>query len=174
MSRKTTRVLRYIQIAAFAFLNGATAACGNDRSVKFEQVHTGGNGPRETSPQYFSSVAEIDNSWVKNAVDPPSYRKILSKINFEHQLLMAFPIGEMPSFSGEVKISNVYQYTGGDSLPMNAVVQVGLLGEGCRNDVKSFPFALVVIYKPAGFHPLTGYDIANFNAGCPTRTGRGK
>lgn len=77
------------------------AACGNQKSVKFEQVYSGTNGPMEIGEQYFSAQVELDNSWIKQSLNSGDYQKLLDQTDFSRQVIVAFSAGEMESFSGK-------------------------------------------------------------------------
>ena len=156
-----------IVVSAFLIV-AATVACSKDRSVKFEQVYAGANAPAdEIGPQYFSDAATLNNSWVKTVLSEGSYKTLLSRINFERQVLLASPGGPRTSFSGDITITRVYQWVSGDSAIMNVSIQVGVLPDGCKNNLISVPFALAIIEKPPAFEPGRSFDVGNFSATCP-------
>lgn len=144
----------------------AIAACGSQRAVKFEQVYSGANGPRQVGAQYFSTLVELDNSWVKYSLNGAAYRKLLAQLDFSKQVLVAFSAGEINSFSGRIQIADVYQYTGTKDLPINLRVKVGVLKSECKVNNISLPFVLAVIERPVGFQPAGGFDVAIFEDGC--------
>lgn len=144
------------------------AACDSQRAVKFEQVYSGTNGPARVGSQYFSTQVELDNSWIKRTLDGGGYQKLLAQVDFSKQVIVAFSAGEINSFSGKIEISAIYQYTGAKDLPINLRVKLGVLKNECRVNKVSLPFVIAVIERPLGFQPVGGFDVANFEDGCPS------
>lgn len=142
------------------------AACGNQKSVKFEQVYSGTNGPMEIGEQYFSAQVELDNSWIKQSLNSGDYQKLLDQTDFSRQVIVAFSAGEMESFSGKIHIASVYQYTGSKDLPINLRVKIGVLNSECKVDTISFPFAIAIIERPKEFSPVGGLDVTTFEDQC--------
>lgn len=143
-------------------------AC-HQRSVEFRQVHVGGNGPKTFQMNYIEDRLSLDKSWIKSTLSDTEFSALRSQIDFDSQLLVAIALGERKSASGSVKINSVYLYTGVATLPLNINVQVGVIGDVCQHrDRVSAPFTLLILKKPEKFQLPGGFDIANFDDGCPS------
>ena len=156
-------LLRTITVAIACVM---LVAC-SQKSVEFSQIFVGSNGPKAPHAYFFESGLALENSWVKSALTPSEYQLLLSKVNFEHEMLLAFAIGERAAFSGTIKFTRAYLYTGVESLPINVSALVGVIGEKCKDrSFISYPFTLVVLQKPEKFGLPGGYDMGNFDDGC--------
>jgi len=143
-------------------------AC-HQRSVEFRQVHVGGNGPKTFQMNYIEDRLSLDKSWIKSTLSDTEFGALRSQIDFDSHLLVAIALGERKSASGSVKINSVYLYTGVATLPLNINVQVGVIGDGCQHrDRVSAPFTLLILKKAEKFQLPGGFDIANFDDGCPS------
>lgn len=153
-------------IALFACV--ALGAC-NQRSVEFRQVYLGQNGPMAPQVTYVKDRLFLDKSWIKSALTEAEFHTLRSKVDFDTELLVAIALGERKSASGSIKIRSVYLYTGVPTWPLNINAQAGVIGSGCKNrDRVSSPFTLLILKKPEKFQLPGGYDIQNFEEGCPS------
>lgn len=143
------------------------SACGNEREIRFEQVYSASNGPDRVYVRYFGSPDELRSSWVATKLDVGSYKNLIEKVDFSKQMVLAFGVGKIQSFSGNIAINSVYQYTGVEDLPMNIRVKLGILRNECKLEKFSFPFVLAIIERPQRLSAESGYDVSTFTDECP-------
>lgn len=160
------QILRPIQYLFILMYVSISLGCGSHRKVEFEQVYAGDNGQDKIGAEYFSSPTDLNNSWVKQTLNETDFQLIFSNLDFSKQMLVAFSVGKRPSYSGKIKIVDIYQYTDADYLPINILIKIGVLAGACKNDSISFPFVLAIIDIPEGFQPVGGFDIQNFPDKC--------
>jgi hypothetical protein len=141
-------------------------ACVEQRAVVFRQVYSGTNGSEKIGAHYYSNPRELDNSWVKLALDEKSYDHLITGVDFSRQIIVAFSAGRIESFSGEIEIAAINQITSIKSLPIDLRVKIGVLKGKCKVGQVTIPFALAVIERPAGFQPVGGYDVQTFQKEC--------
>lgn len=156
-------MIRLIISAVLVFL---LSSC-KQRTVDYAQVYSGENGPSEIGAQHFSTRSDLDNSWVKKSLSETNYQKLLKQTDFSKQMIVAVAAGERTTFSGKMTISYIYEYTGVKDLPLNLLVQTGVMNEKCRVEKVSFPFVLAIVDKPSGFKYIGGLDVQNFEDVCP-------
>jgi hypothetical protein len=163
-----TNYLRFT-IATIAIISLVLSACVKAKTIEYDQLFEGFNGPRNPHAFYFESKSSIDNSWIKLSLNKGEYEKLLSKIDFGHQILVAVAVGERESASGAVKITYFRQLTDLKNPPMDISALVGIVGSGCaKKGLISYPFALAVFERPEKFQTVGGIDIGNFDDGCKT------
>lgn len=155
--------MRLLLIAALIVLTGC-----NQESVPYRQVGGGAHGPALRHVDYLRDRAALDKSWVKTTLDTAQMQSLLSSIDFEHEVLLALAIGDVRGASGRVEIASAYIYTGVAQRPFNFTARFGVWGEGCLGrDVVAAPYALIVLPKAAVSSQAGGYDLMNFDDGCP-------
>ena len=152
----------------FVLLLMLTIAGCNHRSVAFKQVYSGPNGPTGNGMEYLSTRVELDNSWVKQSLEPAEFERLFSKVDFSKQAIAAFSSGKTTAFS-RMEFVDVYQYTGTSAPSMSALVKLGMFKDECKVKTLSLPFALAIIERPVGFVPGLSVDMSTVRDECPPR-----
>jgi hypothetical protein len=141
------------------------SAC-NQHGLASEQIAAGATGPREPAVSYLQTAREAEASWLPSALGPAKYRAAIAQVDFSRQMLVAFASGEQQNFSGTIRISRVYEYTGVSSRPINVLVEIGVFPQECFSGAMSRPFAIAVVERPLHISSSRGYDVQNFAASC--------
>jgi hypothetical protein len=142
-----------------------------DPDASFKQVFSGFNGLEKPGVTFIQSRAELTTSWISSALPQADLERVVSGVNFDSQILIAFAIGERMGATGRVIVADATYNTLLKSMLIEAAV--GVNGEDCRLErVKSYPFALVVAARPPVVPAYPGYGLSNFGDGCqPPKSG---
>ena len=152
----------------YVFLTSALLVACHQKSVEFRQVYLGRSGPTTPQVTYVENRMSLDKSWIKAKLSEAELNTLRSQIDFDAELLVAIALGERKAASGSIRIRSVYLYDGVAALPLNIVAQAGVIGEECKNrDRTSSPFTLLILKKPEKYQLPGGYDLSNFDDGCP-------
>jgi len=111
-------------------------------NAPFTVLHRGFNGPVQNDTLLFRSSADVRQSWVGNALTEEELSQVLSRIDFETEILGVYAVGEMLNASENLFVTEfgVSEDFGGHSI----AVRVGVVGENCDFDQsRSYPFVLV-------------------------------
>ncbi len=138
----------------------------------FRQLFVGTNGPSSGGVLVLESRRAAKASWLAKAVAPGKLEKLLSEVDFEHQILIAFSVGERATATGALSITEV-SYNGMLDF-MSIVGQVGENELDCPfSPAKSYLFALAVAERPPSVPEFPRYAVASFGDGCkPPRSGQ--
>ena len=139
--------------------------------VPYKQLFAGFNGPRVTDTHFFTSVVAVRSSWLATAM-PAQLEKVLSEVDFAHQMLVVSVVGEHGGATGQVKIVRIEVSREKRQTYGMAFVAIGVNGAGCKQKYRrSYPFVVAVIEKEPNIQS-GGYDDQNFPDGCkPTISG---
>jgi hypothetical protein len=111
-------------------------------NAPFALLHRGFNGPVQTDTLLFRSALEVRQSWVGNALSEEELSQVLSRIDFETEVLGVYAVGEMHNASENLFVTEfgANEDFGGHSI----AVRVGVVGEHCDvEESRSYPFVLV-------------------------------
>jgi hypothetical protein len=142
-----------------------------DPDADFKQLYVGFNGPEHPGVTIFDNRQDATGSWLSSAMEPSDLASVLTQVNFDSQILVAFAVGERVSATGRFFVTDA-SYNGLlHSLIVNGAV--GVNADDCKiRHVKSFPFAVVVAKRPPVIPKFPGYGLSNFSDGCnPPRAG---
>ena len=140
-------------------------SCGH-RSIAFQELYAGAHGPNVGGLWLFDSAEGVRNSWIKGALNEEQYQGILEKVDFNKELLLAFSFSEFRSYSGKIKIVQIYEIKKEDIAFVNVRIKIGVLGPGCQSNSMAAPFILAVLPKPKNRVGGRGYDVMTFEDGC--------
>lgn len=144
-------------------------SCTRMQSTEFEQIFVGFNGPTAAGNFCYRDRVSLENSWVRRSLSDGEFDRLISKIDFKNQVVLAFAVGERQRASGVVTINRIRRFNGEKSSPMDVSVLVGVVDGACQQrDSASYPFALAVFKTPENFEPYGGFDVVNFPDGCKT------
>jgi hypothetical protein len=110
--------------------------------VPFSLLHRGFNGPVQNDTLLFRSELEVRQSWVGVALAEEELSQVLSRIDFETEVLGVYAVGEMRNASENLFVTEFgpNEDFGGHSI----AVRVGVVGEHCNvEESRSYPFVLV-------------------------------
>lgn len=164
-----------LPVAVLATALLAASACTPMQSIDYEQILVGFNGPPSARSYVYRDRASLEQSWVKRSISSQEFDRLISKVDFRNQSVLAFAVGERTRVSGAVTIYRISLYTGGTTPPpMNVSVSVGIVESGCgQADAVSYPFAVAVFKTPEDFEANAGMDLGNFPDGCKVqKTGK--
>ncbi|MFZ6723376.1 hypothetical protein [Undibacterium sp. Ji49W] len=148
------------------FFSGLLSLSGCSNAVEFVQIFTGNNGPTGPNLYHFENKEQLDLSWVKSAMSRSDYEKVLSRIDFKRQVLIAVSVGERDSVSENVQISRISLVPVADDTIVDVSVRVGMVSKECEKNLTSYVFVLGTFEKPKKTLSYGGFDMDNFNAGC--------
>jgi hypothetical protein len=140
----------------------ALCANGCSQAVRYEQLFAGYNGPRVPKTEYFGSASSVKASWIAKALSPAELERVLSRVPFERDMLVAASVGMRESVT-QVSLDSISAH--GSVLSTN--VRIGVIEVGClRPHSMSYPFVLAVVRRPNNFDGSGGLDHQNFPDGC--------
>lgn len=149
-----------------AILTLLSSCAYGDRDLPFQKIFVGFNGPSRVAVVHFESESSAKNSWLSTALTPTELAGVLSKINFQNQLLIAFITGQTVQASGTVIVKRVRQYQIDNGLMVYG--RLGINVEDCGNaKLRNVnPFVLIAIERPVNFPPTMSYDLQAFPDEC--------
>lgn len=151
-------------LAALSLLLGL-GGC-HHRPVAFERVHSGSNYPVEQLPQLYNSREELDASVLRNVMGAAAYQRLISRVEFDKQLVILVPWGPTERFSGTFDLYEVYQYTGVASEPLNIRVRMGVASEVCPGRANASPYVVALVERPEVPQSVLGMDFVTFQEAC--------
>jgi hypothetical protein len=111
-------------------------------NAPFTVLHRGFNGPVQGEKLLFRSSAEVRQSWVRNALSEEELSEVLSRIDFDTEVLGVYAVGEMPNASENLFVTEFGPQEDFDR--HSIAVRVGVVGERCGFEPsRSYPFVLV-------------------------------
>ena len=140
-------------------------ACSVYQNIGFEQVYVGRNGPGQAGAALLVNEDDLRKSWLSRALLAVDFERVQSRVDFSRQSLLLLSVGARKSFSGTIRVVDVYQIMDSKDRPLNITANVGVLGDGCQTSVVSHPFVVVIIDKPT-VDWVAGFHIENFDDGC--------
>jgi hypothetical protein len=154
------------RIFVACFVLGATACSGS--SIEHTLVLVGSKGPQEPSVQYLGTTEAVEGSWLKSSLSTAELAQVLSRVNFQHQAIVAVAVGERTNATGNVSISRIRRLGSADHPVLDVSVQVGTAQSECRPSIEHQRlFLLASIERLPGDHPNgVGFDLANFPDQC--------
>ncbi|MFZ6870691.1 hypothetical protein ACO0LF_01305 [Undibacterium sp. Di27W] len=150
------------------FFSVLLSLSGCSNAVEFVQIFTGANGPTAPNLYHFENKEQLDLSWVKSAMSHSDYEKILSRVDFKRQVLVAVSIGERDSVSKNVQISEINLLPVAEDTIVDVSVRVGMVSKKCEKNLTSYVFVLGTFEKPKKVLNYGGFELDNFDAGCIT------
>lgn len=108
----------------------------------FTVLHRGFNGSVQDEALLFRSPIEVRQSWVGNALSQEELSQVLSRVDFESEVLGLYAVGEMSNATENLFVTEFgpQKDFGGHSI----AVRVGVVGEYCGfESSRSYPFVLV-------------------------------
>lgn len=137
----------------------------------FDVLHRGFNGPEKGEALMFRSPAELIQSWVGRALSREELAGILSRIDFDQEVLGVMAIGEMQNATANFFVTEF----GPDENDAHSIaVRVGVAGDEAQcgfERSRSYPFILVKASSQAD-GGLTAISRANYPDQCaPAQTG---
>jgi hypothetical protein len=182
-------LLSMISIAIFGL-----GACTDTKSIKFKTIYIGENaswkspektGAHHNSPNgVFGNSASVEASWLKRSISADDLRHVLSKVDFNHQVLIVDARFEEPhsaerpifDFVAGISIEDVYIYRSSDN--RENIVDVWTVNQYVSVDCKlrkplTNPFILAVIEREkVGEMKRGGYTHSSKTVECkPFKTG---
>jgi hypothetical protein len=135
---------------------------------QYTQLFVGFNGPSRTTTYYFADALSVRISWLSRALSPEELDTVLSKINFQRQMLLAMTIGQRYTATGSITLTGLTQI--GSSVAPN--VRVGVNVTDCNEVLRpSFPFVLAALERIT-IDGMPNYSLQNFPDGCkPPKSG---
>lgn len=134
-----------------------------DRNAPFTVLHRGFNGPMQSEALLFRSPTEVRQSWIGNALSEEQLTEVLSRMDFETELLGVYAVGEMSNASENLFVTEFGPQDDRDWYSI--VVRVGVVGEHCGLEPsQSYPFVLVKASSKKG--ELNSSSRANYPDQC--------
>lgn len=138
-----------------------TSSCSP--SARYQQLFVGYNGPNLPKTEYFRSAAAVKGSWVAHALSSAELERVLSRIPFEREVLVAASVGARKAVT-QVSLAGMSQY---ESSSLSTNIRIGVIEAGCSQPhAMSYPFVLAIVELPEKFDGLGGYDHQNYPDGC--------
>jgi hypothetical protein len=142
-----------------------------DPEVAEHQVAIGFNGPAKGGILVLRSEAEVQKSWLANAVPDRERRALIAKTNFSTQVLVAVSFGERMNASGKIAISELSYHQGNSGYSVST--RIGVVPESCGvTFTESYPFVVGVTGAVPGAE-IRSDSSSNFPDGCgPIASGK--
>lgn len=152
------RSIKYLVFLFLVSLLGLTS-CSKMRSIEFQQIYVGLNGPKIPELYFYEDQASLEKSWVRLALSDQHYNQLLSKIDFKRHVLLAFALGEIDAPIGEVRIDRLRKFVSRTSSPsMDVSVSLGIVDAKCsKRHTIAYPFVLATFDIPENFKHSGGY-----------------
>ncbi|WP_162789589.1 hypothetical protein [Altererythrobacter sp. ZODW24] len=111
-------------------------------NAPFAVLYRGFNGPAQGEALLLRNSEEVRQSWVANALSREELSQVLSKIDFENEVLGLFAVGEMTNATENFFVTEFAPQQDSDGHSIS--VRVGVVGEHCGFEPsRSYPFLLV-------------------------------
>ncbi len=111
-------------------------------NAPFTVLHRGFNGPVQSEALLFRSPIEARQSWVGNALTQEELLQVLSRVDFETELLGLYAVGERLNASENLFVTDFGPKEDFDG--HSIAVRVGVVSEHCGFEPsRSYPFILV-------------------------------
>jgi hypothetical protein len=138
-------------------------AIGCSDNARHEQLFVGYNGPSLPITEYFENADSVKSSWVARAVTPTELERVLSRIAFEHEILVVAAVG-LRETATNVALDGISVW---ESNAITTYIRVGVIEADCSQPrSKSYPFVLAVVERPKKFNGSGGYHHQNYPDGC--------
>lgn len=148
----------------------ALAAFGcSGHNQDYEQLYVGFNGTRFAKTSVFASSSDVSKSWVHSAIPRDVLDSILSRVDFEKQMLLVAAIGKRETATGIVTIARIV-LTGSTLVPY---IRIEVNGANCNEPhAESYPYVLAAVTRSSSLPVLPGLDHFNVPNGCkPVKAG---
>ena len=142
-----------------------------DPDADYEQLHVGFNGPARPHAAVFETEDAARASWLAKALKEAELAALLSKVDFETQVLVAFSVGERTTATGALYVTDVRYNAILESFSVSGRVGVNQRDCGLA-EAKSYPFALAAAKRPPVVPGYPSFSVSNFGDGCrPPKSG---
>ncbi|WP_430415774.1 hypothetical protein [Parasphingorhabdus sp.] len=140
-------------------------------NVPFTVLHRGFNGPAKSEEILFRSPTEVKQSWIRDALTEDELSQVLSRIDFESELLGLYAVGKMSNATENLFVTEFDRNEDFDGYSL--AVRVGVAGEDCGYELSpSYPFVLVKT-SSQGEGGLSSKSRANYPDQCaPVMAGK--
>jgi hypothetical protein len=148
----------------------------NGTHLKSKTLHVGFNGLSKVyTKQLYEDKESIENSWLKNALEPEEFRILIEQMDFNKQFVLVFSFGKRPNANGKI-IMNYIKHTADVNSKQSNIstnINIGIADKKDCNiitDIESYPFIVELVNKPKEDFKLIdgGYAAYNFGDGCKT------
>ena len=131
-----------------------------DPDADFKQIFVGFSGPQRGGVTVIRTKSDAAVSWLASAVSPDDLKRLLSQVNFDSQILVAFAVGERESATGQLFVTDVSYSKLSESFAVSG--RVGVNENDCKFErMKSYPFAVVVAPRPPRTPTGSGYSVSS-------------
>lgn len=133
-------------------------------NAPFAMLYRGFNGPPQSEALLFRSPTELLQSWVGSALSEAELLEVLSRVDFETELLGVYAVGEIANATENLFVTEFGPTEDFDG--HSIAVRVGVLGEHCDFEPsRSYPFVLVKASSKTK-EKLTATSRANYPDQC--------
>ena len=137
-----------------------------DPDAPFRQVFMGVNGPATNGSSVFTSLEEVNESWLSRALSDAELASVLAEVDFTEQVLVSYNLGEAQTATGRTYITDLRIDSAMRVARISAAI--GVMESGCEFELStSYPFALAVIDRDSAVSDgSTSSGRSNFGDGC--------
>lgn len=137
-----------------------------DPDAPFRQVFMGVNGPATNGSSVFTSIEEVNDSWLSRALSDAELASVLAEVDFTEQVLVSYNLGEAQTATGRTYITDLRIDPRMRVARISAAI--GVMESPCDFEHSaSYPFALAVIERDSAVSDgSTSTGRSNFGDGC--------
>lgn len=113
-------------------------------NAPFTVLHRGFDGPARKETRLFRSPTDVRQSWIGVALTQGELSHLLSRIDFDHEILGVYAVGEMPNATENLFVTEFGPQKDFDGFSI--AVRLGVAGGHCGfGPSRSYPFVLVKV-----------------------------